>query len=68
MAKKFNSNINNAELTYGYYKYTMPKEAAKDYLIGIKDKKILGNPKEYLRNIVNEEYGIKGHCTEVIIG
>lgn len=51
---------------YGAVEYKMPVEMAKAYLKNRKgeDKKL--RPIEYLCKVVNEEFGVKGECINVI--
>jgi len=50
-------------MTYkpNYFKYKMSKTLAKELL---KDYK--GDPQPYLCKVVNEQFNLKGICTEVI--
>lgn len=56
----------NNMTTFGAVEYKMPVEMAKAYLKNRKgeDKKL--RPIEYLCKVVNEEFGVKGHCVNVI--
>lgn len=50
---------------FGYIEYKMPKEMADMYLKLHKGK--VPNVNDYLCKIVNEEFGLKGLCTKVLI-
>lgn len=47
--------------------YKMPEEMAKAYLKMRNMKESKRNAQEYLCKIVNEEFGLMGHCTRVIL-
>lgn len=51
----------------GYCEYVMPKAMANTYLKnrGGEDKKM--RPQDYLKKVVNEDFGLKNYCTRVII-
>lgn len=48
----------------GYVEYKMPEVMAQAYIKQHKGK--IPNVNEYLCNIVNEEFGLKGYCVKVI--
>lgn len=50
----------------GTIKYKMPKEMAAMYLKTAKGDFAKKHPKEYLIKVVNEEFGVKGTCVNVI--
>lgn len=47
----------------GTFEYKMSEEMAKNYLKENKGKK---NVQEYLCNIVNTQFGIKGTCVRIL--
>lgn len=50
----------------GTIEYKMPKEMASMYLKTAKGKFAKEHPQEYLIKVVNEEFGIRGTCVNVI--
>lgn len=68
-----NNNIeNNAESVwakpfYGEIEYEMPKELAKQILATRKGTDQNMHPQEFLKKVVNEEFGLKGYCSNVIV-
>lgn len=50
----------------GVVEYKMPKEMATMYLKTAKGEFAKKHPKEYLIKVVNEEFGVKGTCINVI--
>ena len=50
----------------GVIEYKMPKEMAEMYLKTAKGEFAKKHPKVYLIQVVNEEFGIKGTCINVI--
>ena len=50
----------------GTIEYKMPKEMAAMYLKNAKGEFAKKHPKEYLIQVVNEEFGVKGTCVNVI--
>ena len=52
----------------GNIEYKMSKEMADFYLKNRKGEDKKKYPQKYLCEIVNEQFGIKGVCTKVIIG
>lgn len=50
----------------GTIEYKMPKEMASMYLKTAKGEFAKKYPKEYLIKVVNEEFGIRGTCVNVI--
>lgn len=54
------NNINNT------YKYKMSKRMEKDLLLSRKGEELKMHPQKYLCKVVNEEYGLKGTCIEVV--
>lgn len=57
---------NNNDVNAGYFEYKMTNELAQSYLKMRKGKERTSDIQNYLCNIVNEEYGIKGICTKVL--
>lgn len=47
--------------------YKMPEQMAKDYYKKRGDNSAKMTMNEYLCKVVNEEYGLKGKCTKVIL-
>ena len=64
--KKIMVNYNKANVYGGSVEFKMPEAMAKSYLESRSksDKKM--EPKEYLIKVVNEEFGLKGRCVNVI--
>jgi hypothetical protein len=50
----------------GYIEYKMPIEMAKALLKDRKGDDAKMRPNDYLCKIVNEQYGLKGYCINVI--
>ena len=50
----------------GNFEYKMSKEMANAYLNARKGEEKKKHPQEYLCQIVNNEFGIKGTCTRVL--
>lgn len=50
----------------GNFEYKMTKEMANAYLNARKGEEKKKHPQEYLCQIVNNEFGIKGTCTRVL--
>ena len=50
----------------GNFEYKMTKEMANAYLNARKGEEKKKHPQEYLCQIVNNEFGIKGICTRVL--
>lgn len=50
----------------GNFEYKMTKEMANAYLNARKGEEKKKHPQEYLCQIVNNEFGIKGNCTRVL--
>lgn len=48
----------------GFIEYKMPVQMAQAYIKMHKGK--IPNVNDYLCKIVNEEFGLKGHCVKVI--
>ena len=59
--KNFGNTINR-----GLFEYKMTKEMADAYLNSRKGDDKKKRPQEYLCQIVNNEFGIKGTCTRVL--
>jgi hypothetical protein len=59
--KDFNKTINR-----GQFEFKMTKEMAKSYLKMRKGDDKKKTPQEYLCQVVNNEFGIKGTCTRVL--
>lgn len=47
--------------------YKMPEQMAKEYLANRKGDEAKMHPNDYLIEVVNSNFGIKGHCVEVIV-
>ena len=67
MSKKIENESKSvwAKPFYGDVEYEMPKELAKQILLTRKGTEKNMHPQEYLKKVVNEEFGIKGYCTKV---
>ena len=50
----------------GYVEYKMPEKMVKAYLDSRKDSEKKRPIQEFLVNIVNQEFGLKGQCVKVI--
>ena len=50
----------------GNFEYKMTKEMANAYLNARKGEEKKKHPQEYLCQIVNDNFGIKGTCTRVL--
>ena len=50
----------------GNIEYKMPEKMAKEYLKMRSGDEMKMRPNEYLCKIVNENFGLKGHCVNVI--
>lgn len=50
----------------GDFEYKMTKEMANAYLNTRKGEEKKKHPQEYLCQVVNNEFGIKGTCTKVL--
>ena len=64
MAKSKKPTIST--INRGYFKYKMTKEMANAYLSARKGDEKKKDPQEYLRQIVNDNFGVKGTCIEVM--
>ena len=53
--------------SYGEIEYEMSKEMAKQILTTRKGTDQNVHPQEFLKRVVNEDFGLKGYCTNVII-
>jgi hypothetical protein len=51
----------------GYVEYKMAKEMAHEYLNARKGDDRKKDPQDYLCNLVNTEFGVKGVCTRVLL-
>ena len=58
--------MNNDRIA-GVIEYKMPKEIAKTLLMARKGDELKLHDKEYLCKVVNESYGLKNHCVNVIL-
>ena len=67
MAKITEVNIKTTKANEGYgnFEYEMSKEMAKQILATRKGTEQNMQPQEFLCQVVNEEFGIKGHCVKV---
>ena len=61
MNKGFSKTLNN-----GSYEYKMTKEMANAYLSSRKGDDKKKHPQEYLCQVVNDEFGVKGKCVKVL--
>lgn len=61
MNKGFSKTLND-----GSYEYKMTKEMASAYLNSRKGDDKKKHPQEYLCQVVNDEFGIKGNCIRVL--
>lgn len=52
--------------SYGDIEYEMPKVMAKQILATRKGTEANMPPQEFLKKVVNEEFGLKGNCVRVI--
>lgn len=50
---------------YGGIEYEMPQQMAKMLLAERKGSDRNMHPQEYLKKVVNEDFGIKGYCVKV---
>ena len=50
----------------GFVEYKMPYKMAKAYLDSRKDSEKKKPINDFLVDIVNKEFGLKGHCVKVI--
>jgi hypothetical protein len=50
----------------GFVEYKMPIAMANAYLASRKDSEKKRNPQDFLVDIVNKDFGLKGHCVKVI--
>ena len=50
---------------YGTIEYEMPKEMAKQILATRKGEERNMHPQEFLKKVVNEEFGLLGNCIKV---
>lgn len=60
--------IMNHKEFYSEISYTMSEGVAKDLLAQRKGDEKKMRPQEYLCQVVNEQFGVKGNCVKVIIG
>ena len=58
--------MDKKEIIGGTIEYKMPKEMANMYLKTAKGEFAKKHPQEYLIKVVNEEFGVKGTCINVI--
>ena len=65
MAKNKEDNMNTTKSYYGAIEYEMPKEMAKQILATRKGEERNMHPQEFLKKIVNTEFGILGNCVKV---
>ena len=59
--KRFGDTINR-----GFFEFKMTKEMANTYLNSRKGDDKKKRPQEYLCQVVNNEFGMKGTCTRVL--
>lgn len=69
MDKNIENNTKSvwAKPFYGEIEYEMPKELAKQILATRKGTDQNMHPQEFLKKVVNEEFGLKGYCSNVIV-
>ena len=65
---KNKNNKKTINYTIGDFEYKMSKELADSLLKGRKGEEKKKHPKEFLCSVVNEQFGIKGNCANVIVG
>ena len=63
-----NKNTKSTNHVLGDYDYKMSKALADSYLKGRKGDDRKKHPQEFLCEMVNEQFGLKGNCVNVIIG
>lgn len=51
----------------GYVEYKMSNTMAKEYLNARKGDDRKKHPQEFLCDLVNKEFGVKGVCTRVLL-
>lgn len=51
----------------GYIEYKMPRQMADAYLKSRKGNDLKMRPIDYLCKVVNEEFNVKGYCSNVIL-
>jgi hypothetical protein len=61
-----NKNTREIECKKGDIKYKMSEAMADAYLKGRKGEDKKKNAQEFLCNLVNTQFGIKGNCVEVL--
>ena len=64
MAKNKKSVVST--INRGYFEYKMSKDMANAYLNARKGEDKKKRPQEYLCQIVNDNFGIKGTCVKVL--
>ena len=67
--KKFSVTINAQGTLHekaGFIEYKMPERMAQEYLKSRKGDDAKMRPNDYLCKVVNENFGLKGHCVKVI--
>ena len=67
MAKRNNKKINTVNKVHGDFEYKMSKGMADAYLKARKGEDKNKNAADYLREVVDLEFGIKGKCSRVIV-
>ena len=50
----------------GIIEYKMPEDVAKEYLKHRQGDDLKLHPNDYLCKVVNESFGLKGYCVNVI--
>ena len=60
------ASFNKENVYAGYIEFKMPEAMAQAYLETRNKNEKNKNPKEFLINVVNEEFGLKGRCVNVI--
>ena len=61
------NKVKAVESVNGDFEYKMSKEMADMYLKSRKGEDKNKHPQEYLRHIVDTQFGIKGICSRVIV-
>lgn len=62
-----NKTIDNVYCKAGFIEYKMPEKMAQELLKGRKGEETKMRPNDYLCKVVNENFGLKGHCVKVIM-
>ncbi len=65
MAKEVENKSVWSKPYYGPIEYEMPKELAKQILATRKGDERNMHPQDFLKKVVNEEFGLLGNCEKV---